>query len=103
MNEDIDFVEFELNIISNGTVYWIDTLQIDLLTYLNDQITLLPSDYLLEQNYPNPFNPSTIIEYTIPNQSTVTLTVFDVLGREAKKLVEKQQLQGNYEKLLVNG
>ena len=57
----------------------------------------LPNNYTLEQNYPNPFNPSTTIKYSIPQQSNVTLKVFDVLGSEVTTLVNKQQPQGNYE------
>ena len=52
--------------------------------------------YSLSNNYPNPFNPSTKINYSIKNQSYVTLKVFDVLGREVKTLVNKEQSQGNY-------
>jgi Secretion system C-terminal sorting domain len=57
----------------------------------------VPNNYELHQNYPNPFNPSTIIKYSIPKQSSVRLTVFDVLGSEIITLVNKEQLEGNYE------
>src|SRR3990172_8705415 len=43
----------------------------------------LPTEYKLEQNYPNRFNPSTIIKYQIPAASTVSLIVYDILGRKA--------------------
>jgi len=57
----------------------------------------LPDSYKLFQNYPNPFNPSTIIKYDIPDESNVTLKVFDVLGREIATLVNKEQKAGYYE------
>ncbi len=57
----------------------------------------LPTEFSLSQNYPNPFNPSTTIKYSILNQSNVTLKVFDVLGRELRTLINKEQPQGNYE------
>ena len=56
-----------------------------------------PTDYILEQNYPNPFNASTKITYLIPKRENVTLTIFDVLGREVATLVDERQDVGNYE------
>ncbi len=57
---------------------------------------VIPTDFSLLQNYPNPFNPSTTISYQIPYQSKVTLKIYDVLGREAKTLVNEEQPAGNY-------
>jgi predicted amidohydrolase YtcJ len=56
----------------------------------------LPRDISLSQNYPNPFNPSTMIEYDLPRQVPVRLTVFDILGREVKTLVSAVQEAGYY-------
>jgi len=39
------------------------------------------------QNYPNPFNPTTNIRFTLPWRTTVSLKVFDTLGREITMLV----------------
>jgi phosphatidylserine/phosphatidylglycerophosphate/cardiolipin synthase-like enzyme len=57
----------------------------------------LPLAYDLQQNYPNPFNPSTVIRYAVPVHGSVTLKLFDVLGREVAKLVEEVQAPGSYE------
>lgn len=48
---------------------------------------LLPDNYVLSQNYPNPFNPSTKISFTIPNKELVTLSVYDITGKEAAVLL----------------
>jgi hypothetical protein len=54
----------------------------------------VPSDYVLRQNYPNPFNPRTVIQYEIPTQGRVTITIFDILGREVVRLVDAVQGPG---------
>ena len=56
----------------------------------------LPNKFILSQNYPNPFNPSTIIKYSIPKQSYVTLKVYDILGREVTALVNQEEPAGIY-------
>ncbi len=46
-------------------------------------------EFTLSRNYPNPFNPGTRIEFQVPEQSRVSLRVFDVLGRPVKTLVDQ--------------
>ncbi|RKY90989.1 MAG: hypothetical protein DRQ01_08365, partial [Ignavibacteriae bacterium] len=58
---------------------------------------VLPSEYSLSQNYPNPFNPGTVINFSIPNSSFVTIKIYDVLGNEVVTLVSNQYSIGNYE------
>ncbi|MFA6439837.1 MAG: S8 family serine peptidase [Bacteriovoracaceae bacterium] len=56
----------------------------------------VPSAFLLHQNYPNPFNPSTMITYDVPVTGFVSLSVFDVLGREVRTLVQEVQTPRTY-------
>jgi hypothetical protein len=56
----------------------------------------LPTEYSLAQNYPNPFNPVTTIEYGLPYESQVVMVVYDMLGREVTRLVDKTQSAGMY-------
>ena len=56
----------------------------------------LPIDFLLKQNYPNPFNPNTVIEYSIPTTSFVTLTVYDILGKKIETLVNSELTKGKH-------
>jgi len=53
--------------------------------------------YTLEQNYPNPFNPATSIEYDLPKHGHVRLTIYDVLGRHIRTLVETRQQAGHFQ------
>lgn len=53
--------------------------------------------FYLGNSYPNPFNPTTRIKYQIPELSNVRLTVYDVLGREIKILVNEEKPAGAYE------
>jgi len=61
----------------------------------------LPEEFTLFQNYPNPFNPATTIKYQIPEESFVTLKVYDVLGKELAVLKNEYQPAGIY-KVLFN-
>ncbi|MEJ2615308.1 MAG: SBBP repeat-containing protein [Ignavibacteriaceae bacterium] len=53
--------------------------------------------YQLYQNFPNPFNPVTTIKYTIRRDGFVYIKLYDVLGREIKTLVAREETAGNHE------
>ena len=63
---------------------------------LYEDETLLQK-YTLHQNYPNPFNPTTTISYSLSEQSTAKLTIFDIQGREVRTLQDVERPPGNYE------
>ena len=56
----------------------------------------LPGKFALSQNYPNPFNPSTQIDFAIIERNPVNLTIYDILGREVIRLVDKTMPAGSY-------
>ena len=58
--------------------------------------TTIPEKYNLGQNYPNPFNPVTKIQFEIPESGFVSLTVYDMLGREVAVLVNDYETAGTY-------
>ncbi len=53
-----------------------------------------PKEFALGQNYPNPFNPTTTVSFAISHLSFVTLSVYDVLGRQVATLVNGMQEPG---------
>lgn len=57
----------------------------------------IPEQVELNQNYPNPFNPETVIRYGVPEQSTVQLSVYDILGRKVATLLNQEQAPGRYQ------
>jgi hypothetical protein len=57
----------------------------------------IPNHYVLSQNYPNPFNPTTKIKFGIPQAGNVKLSVYDVLGREVRVLVNEFKQPNTYE------
>ncbi|NUN09956.1 MAG: choice-of-anchor D domain-containing protein [Ignavibacteriaceae bacterium] len=56
----------------------------------------IPTDFYLGINYPNPFNPSTMIEFGLPREAMVDLSVFDISGRRVKTLVSRRLSAGSY-------
>ena len=59
-----------------------------------ENVLPVPRHYMLHQNYPNPFNPRTVIQYEVPIQVRVTITIFDLLGRKVVTLVDAVQGPG---------
>ena len=64
--------------------------------YMNTQtLTYIPNKFRLHQNFPNPFNPETIIRYNLPENIFVNISVYDLLGRKVKTLVNQAQVAGS--------
>ncbi len=64
--------------------------------YTEDE-TDTPGNYSLKQNYPNPFNPVTTISFELEQPGLTKLTVYDLLGREMKTLVNEVRSAGNHQ------
>ena len=69
------------------------------LSFNNEQS--ISNVYLFDQNYPNPFNPITKLQYELPENSFVNITVYDLLGKKVKTLVNTTQDAG-YKSVIWN-
>jgi len=56
-----------------------------------------PNSYALYQNYPNPFNPTTNIDFSIPQKSKVTLSIYNTLGQIVSTLINEEKEAGIYQ------
>lgn len=78
----------------DGTEHFSDEIMVGAVTSVAEH---MPAVYALEQNYPNPFNPATTIRFAIPTQSGVSLAIYDLLGREVRRLVDDRKQAGYHE------
>jgi hypothetical protein len=89
----IDFNSQQTNLFRIGTDFDdcedYNGQQLDISNAINTPVQLR-----LNQNYPNPFNPVTTLRYDLPEQATVNLIIYDMLGREVKTLVNTTQDAG---------
>lgn len=92
-NETVHFDTLELSGIGGGNIF---IAKISNVTTDVKQSAFIPSKLSLYQNYPNPFNPITKIEYYLPNTTFVSLIIYDLKGREIKRLVEEEQFSGKH-------
>ena len=65
--------------------------------YIQEEISsILPLEFSLGRNFPNPFNPSTVIPISLPQQSDISLKVYDMLGKEIKTIFNGNKEAGNH-------
>ena len=77
----------------DGYVWIIET---DNVSSIETPENLVPKKVVLRQNYPNPFNPNTTIEYALPQNQQVNITVYNILGQEIEVLVDEFQPAGSH-------
>ncbi|MFA6981162.1 MAG: T9SS type A sorting domain-containing protein, partial [Ignavibacteriaceae bacterium] len=61
-----------------------------------EKLDVIPTVFALAQNYPNPFNPETFIQFSVPQESFVTVKVFNTLGEEVATLLNEAKTAGTY-------
>ncbi|MDP7127526.1 MAG: T9SS type A sorting domain-containing protein, partial [Candidatus Marinimicrobia bacterium] len=72
-------------------IYWDDGVTNNI---IEDEFSGAPIKYSLNNNYPNPFNPLTTIHYDLPEDGFVNVTIYDMMGRTIKIMVNKEQNAG---------
>lgn len=72
-------------------------------TDIEERIVPVPSNFTLFQNYPNPFNAMTVIRYSLPEPSYITIETFDILGRRVETLVQGEQPAGYHQAVWDTG
>ena len=55
-----------------------------------------PEYFEVTQNYPNPFNSTTALEYSVPYETDVYITIHNIFGLPVRHLVRRQQQAGRY-------
>lgn len=76
--------------------FLVDTLLRGTIVGVAQEGPSLPEVYSLSQNYPNPFNPTTHIQFSLPVESHVRLTVYNIVGQETASLMNGTHQAGNY-------
>jgi hypothetical protein len=60
------------------------------------EVELVPFEYVLQQNYPNPFNPTTTVNFNIPKEDFVNVTIFNSLGEKVATLLDGVMSAGTH-------
>ncbi|MDO8549579.1 MAG: Ig-like domain-containing protein, partial [Ignavibacteria bacterium] len=100
LNDPLRFDSYQLTFEpgndNTGEVYFDDLRIVNKTTVgvVDEIISGIPSDYILEQNYPNPFNPITQIRFGIPEAGFVKLEVYNLLGQKIVTLIDEEMSSG---------
>lgn len=96
-----------LSVNTRPNYYWLGfsatSPQDQVLTWFGVQVNVekmidnKPNKFALSQNYPNPFNPATTISFSVPERSSVSLKIYDMLGKEVLTLINGVKDAGSYE------
>jgi hypothetical protein len=99
---------FDIDSSGNSSTFWtrpemvsnpgqLQTIEPDTTVGINPDNPNTPNGYKLYQNYPNPTNNGTMIKYSLPEQSQISLDLFDLRGRKLETIISGNQPAGDYE------
>ena len=92
MNDTDEAISFGLLSIDEMMILFGLYFQVEELS--NETVDLVPKIFALHQNYPNPFNPVTSLRYDLPEDGLVNITIYDMMGRIVRTLVNGSQTAG---------
>ena len=81
-----------------NNIYRLKQIDFDGTFEFSDEVNveLVLSEYILAQNYPNPFNPTTTINFNIPKEDFVNVTIFNSLGEKVATLLDGVMSSGSH-------
>lgn len=82
---------------SPDTLYANYTRDTDWVVAVRQADSGLPMVYRLLSNYPNPFNPETVIPFELPHRQHVVITIYNMMGQEIIRLVDRTMAAGRYQ------
>ena len=83
-----------MNVLESGPSNEVSTT---IITIVGEDNSDIVDEFRLKQNYPNPFNPVTTINYQVAENTSVTIVVYDVLGKKIRDLVNDYKVIGSYQ------
>ena len=97
-DDDLEFnTEYFYRVSANVNGLWTDYSNVVSVTIESVGLadgSEIPKSYKIHQNHPNPFNPVTTLRYDLPEDGMVNITVYDMMGRVIKNLVNVHQNAG---------
>ncbi len=99
INEPFDFTKEMVIVPQNTEISDIDfvlTTNVNIPSFVAENIRKSDARFMLAPNYPNPFNPSTTIGYNVPDNAHVVIKIYNMLGQEITTLVDEYQQKGEY-------
>ncbi len=85
----------------DGEYFGLSPLTIGRLVVHSD--SLVPTQFSLSQNYPNPFNPNTTIEFSVPHPTSLTISIYDITGKEIRNLIDDTGIVQGYHNVIWDG
>lgn len=88
--------DFDSDTDKTGWLFSLNYIDVEFVAPTSVDDGVAPRALGLAHNYPNPFNPLTTIEYVVPSEGPVRVTVFDARGRQVRILVDEQKTSGTH-------